>query len=263
MIFPVLETEKVVQIGDMTRLSAVKSFVSKDEDDVTKVEICPETQEDPEDNEWIEVTGSSFKDWYLDWKYSGASRAISAAVRVTTTPAIEAVEDDPETEEIDETVEAQDAVSTTLSQSLSLLTAEDDHLFSGDQDLIAFEPDILKWVSEGRSSFLNVHRAAQGRILETLDESGVVDKEGNKLTKDAMVDLTEVTPWSRDLTLSLIFQGLSNAVDDVFSEKSKYYAGEALKRKARAVLRLDVDGDGEINKGEGVPSMQSVELFRR
>lgn len=234
MIFPVLETEKVVQIGDMTRLNAVKSFISKDEDPITKVEIKPEASE-----AWIEVTGSGQTDWYLDWVYLGASREIVPQVRVTTD------------------------TDQTLNGAISLLTSEDDKLFSNDQDLVAFETDILKWVPNGRASFLNVHRAAQTKILEMLDESGVVDSQGNKLTKTAVIDNTEVNAWSRDMTLQLIFQGLANAKDDIFTTKSAHYASEALKRKARAVLRLDLNGDEQVDRGEGVQSMQSVDLFRR
>lgn len=256
MIFPVLETEKVVQISDMTRLSATKSFVSKDNDEITKVEICPEAQEDPDDNDWIDVTGNSPKDWFLDWVYGGDTRAVVPVVKITTTPA---VEDDPDTMEDDSAA----AVTQELSGAISLLSAADDKLFSTDQDLMALEPDILKWVSEGRASFLNVHRAAQSKILEALDESGVVDSQENKLTKAAVVDVSEVNPWSRDMALSLIFQGISNAADDVFSQKFKYYASEAMKRKARAILRLDLNGDNTVTKGEGVSSMLSVDMHRR
>lgn len=234
MIFPVLETEKVVQIGDMTRLNATKSFVSKDDEDITKVEIQPENGAD-----WIDVTGSSSKDWYLDWIYTGASRAAVPSVRITT-----------------------DGSPTAKTGAISLLTVADDKLFSTDQDLIALEPDILKWVPEDRASHIAVHRAAQGKILEALDESGVVDSAGNKLTKAAMVDISEVNAWSRDLTLHLIFSGLVNAVDDVFTRKAAHYSVEASKRKSRAVLRLDINGDGEVDKGETAPDLMSMDLRR-
>ena len=71
------------------------------------------------------------------------------------------------------------------------------------------------------------------------------------MTKAAVVDVTEVRAWSRDLTLSFIYFGLSNAIDDVFERKGKYYSGEASKRKQRAVIRLDLDGDGNITVGDG------------
>jgi hypothetical protein len=250
MIFPVLETEDVVQVGDKTRLDASKSFVSKDEDPIIKVEIRPEATGD-----WVDVTGASSTDWYLDWIYSGLSRAIVPEVRVTTVLA------DP-----DATPDPIVAVNSTLTKNVSVLTVADDKLFSKDQDLVALESDIMKWVPEGRASFLNVHRAAQVKILEALDESGAVDTAGAKLTKAAVVDVTEVKAWSRDMTLALIFANLSNAIDDVFERKSKKYWAETAKRKQRAVIRLDMNGDGVINadetQSEGV-NFRTMELIRR
>lgn len=222
MIFPVLETEDIIQIGDKTRLNAIKSFVSKDEGAITAVEIRPEDGED-----FIAVTGFTSKDWYLDWVYTGATRTVTVTVRVTTAGGNE-----------------------TTTETMSVVTSASDKLFSSDQDLTALEPDILKYVPDGRASFLNVHRAAQVKILESLDESGITDTEGAKLTKAAVVDVSEVKAWSRDLTLALIFSGLSNSIDDVFERKSKHYLAEAAKRKNRAVIRLDMDGDGEIEQSE-------------
>ena len=56
-IFPNAELEEVVQVDDKTRLDARKSFVSKDEADVTLIEVEPEAG-----SGFIDVTGSSFKD---------------------------------------------------------------------------------------------------------------------------------------------------------------------------------------------------------
>ncbi len=245
MIFPVLETEDVVQVGDMTRLSAGKSYVSKGEPEITKVEIQPEA-----DADWIDITGTARPDWLLDWAYGGVTRTVVASLRITTTAAD--ADADPVVE----------AVTEAIEKSISIVIAADDYLFSGDADIIPFEPDVLNWTYPGRATFLNVHRAAQTRIMETLDEMGVTDDEGLKLTKTAVVDITEVRAWSRDLALHLIFKSLINAVDDVFTSKSRYYASEASKRQSRAVLRLDLNGDGEIKLGEQVQTM-SMELVRR
>jgi hypothetical protein len=234
MIFPVLENEDVVQVGDMTRLSALKSFGSKDEAEITKVEILPEVG-----GTWIDVTGASPLDWYLDWTYTGASRAIVPSVRITT-----------------------NSTPTQLDKAMSIVTKADDYLFSGDTDLLPFEPDILRWTYPGRSSFLNIHRAAQTRILELLDEMGIVDYNKMKLTKAAVIDVTEVRAWSRDLTLHFIFKSLVNAVDDVFSAKAKWYGAEAGRRQERAVLRLDLSGNGALEVGEQVAT-GSMELLRR
>jgi hypothetical protein len=231
-IFPVLETEDIVQEIDKTRLNAVKSFVSKGVTAITLVEIEPEAGYG-----FIDVTGTSYKDWYLDWSYSGPSRSETISLRVTA------------------------GTTSTITKTIQVLTAADDYLFSVDQDIMALEPDILKWCPEGKNSYLNIHREAQKKIIDWLDESGVTDTEGNKLTKEAVVDVSEVRSWSRYLTLSLIFRSIYNAVDDVFSDKSKYYETLAKKASDRAILRLDLDGDGEINLGEAIVVM-SKDLVR-
>lgn len=223
MIFPVLEAEGVLQVLDKTRLSAVKSFVSKDNDPITLVEIEPEAGDG-----FIDVTGTSYKDWYLDWSYSGPSRLIVVSVRITA------------------------GSVTTTSKTIQIYTALDDYLFSNDLDIMGLEPDILKYVPQGKNSYLSVHREAQKKILDWLDEAGYKDTSGNRLTKDAMILLDEVRSWSRYLVLSLIFRSIYNAVDDVFVDKAKYYESLALKASSRAFLRLDLDGDGEISTGEAV-----------
>lgn len=232
MIFGALELEDVVQVSDKTRLNATKSFISKDNAAVTLVEIQPEASES-----FITVTGTSYKDWYLDWAYSGATRTVTVSLRITA------------------------GTVSTFTKSISVVTSASDYLFSSDQDLVALEPDILKWVPDGRASYLNVHRAAQKKIMDWLNESGIEDQSGNKLTKAALVDIDEVKSWSRDLTLSLIFKGLQNAVDDVFASKAKYYESESLKRQNRAKLRLDLDGDAVVDIGESI-NMISRDMVR-
>jgi hypothetical protein len=236
MIFGVLELESVIQINDKTRLSGLKSFVTKDEEAISKVEIEPEAGVG-----FIEVTGTSFKDWYLDWIYTGATRTVTVSLRVT--------------------VGTLTPVDATFTKTISVVTAADDALFSGDQDLVALEPDILRWVPDGRSSFLNVHRESQKKIIDWLNESGVTDVNGVALTKAAVVNVDEVRSWSRDLTLHLIFKGIQNAVDDVFSDKAKFYEAQSLKRQSRAKLRLDLNGDDTIDLGEEI-NMISRDLVR-
>jgi hypothetical protein len=231
-IFPVLEIEDVVQINDKTRLNAVKTFVSKDNAAPTLIEIEPEAG-----SGFITVTGTSYKDWYLDWSYAGASRVVTVSLRVTAGSVV------------------------TATKTMQIYTVADDYLFSNDNDIKALEPDIMSWVPVGRASYLNVHREAQKKILDWLDEAGITDVDGQKLTKDAVVDVSEVRSWSRYLTLSLIYMGIYNAVEDVFSDKAAKYKTMAKSAADRAQLRLDIDGDGELTVGEQVDVM-SKDLIR-
>jgi hypothetical protein len=231
-IFPVLEVEDVVQVSDKTRLNGVKSFVSKDNVAITLVEIEPEAG-----NGFVTVTGFSYKEWFLDWSYAGVSRTVTVSLRITA------------------------GTTVTFTKTISVLTAADDYLFSGDGDIKALETDILQYVQVGRSSFLNVHREAQKKILDTLDEAGYTDLEGNRLTKQALVILTEVNAWSKYLTLAFIFWNIHNAVDDVFSGKARYYESMAKKAFDRTKIRLDVNGDAISEVGESVDTV-SRDLVR-
>lgn len=228
MIFPVLELEQTVQVDDKTRLCAEKTFVSVDEAAISLMEIEPEAG-----NGFIDVTSTK----YLDWQYStDGDKVIS--LRVTT-----------------------DGSPVSTTKTLSIQTVANDRLFSSDAELMPYEPNILEWVREGRNTFLDVHRAAQDRILTWLDEKKIWDVSGNKLTKQAITDLEEVNDWSKFMTLRLIFEGLSNATDDIFHEKALRYKDMEVSARNRAALRLDRNGDGTTD--EVKTELRSAGLFRR
>jgi len=223
MIFPKLEIEPIVQVNDKTRLSAVKSFADKSESAITKVEIDPDGS-----TGFIDVTGASSSDWYLDWQYStDLGSPFSVSVRVTTAGA-----------------------PVTYTKTITVLTEANDYLFSKDSDLVAFEPDILNYIPDGHSSFNFIHRRAQQLILDELDNMGLVDKNGNRFVAKDLIDVQEVKEWSVFKVLKIIFQGLSERVDDEFDQKMKQYESLEAGRKDRARLRIDFDKDGILDKFE-------------
>jgi hypothetical protein len=235
-IFPLLNLEDVIQVGDKTRLDASKSFISKDEAAVTLVEIEPEAG-----SGFVTVgnPGSS-KDWYLDWLYQGATRTVTVTVRITT-----------------------DASPVTFSKTLKVNSVADDMLLSSDQDLLYYEHDVLRYIKDGKSSFLNFHRAARDKILDYLNTAGFVDVNGNKITKDMLnVDSSEVREWSICQTLALIYFSVSNGVGDVFSLKSESYESRVKEARGKAILRLDLNSNDEIDDGEFI-RLKSVPIFRR
>jgi hypothetical protein len=234
MICGFLELENTVQVGDKTRLSAIKSFVTKGEAAVSLVEIQPEDTAG-----FIDITDDDPSNWFLDWIYAGITRSVTVSLRITT-----------------------DGAPVVVTKTMQVNTEVDDYLFSADTDLTAIEPDVLKWVPDGRSSFLNVHRSVQEKIMDALNKMGITDNSGNPLTKAAIVDIDEVKFWSRDWTLALIYKGAQNQKEDVFDEKAKFYFGEAAKAKDRARLRLDINGDGTADNSESY-DMTAVTLVRR
>jgi hypothetical protein len=234
MIFGNLELEAIVQVNDKTRLNAAKSFISKDEAAITLVEI------DPDGSGYITVSGVglTFKDWFIDWQYS-TSGTKTVSLRITTNGA-----------------------PVVFTKTISVLTAAQDLLWSSDQDLARHEQDILKWVTNGRNSFLDIHRKVQGLILDWLDSIRMHKEDGSRLEKEDILVTTDVNLISTYWALSVIFQNLSNKPDDTFAVKSKLY--EKLKEavKARGRIQVDLNDNGEIDSDEG-QDLVSMRLIKR
>lgn len=239
MIFPLIETEPVVQVADKTRLSAVKSFKSNDEGAFVSVKIKPE-----DSGSFINVTGAApfnSKNWYLDWAYTTSGTKIVTLEIVTATS------------------------TTTFTKTIGVVTEADDKLWSSDDDLVQYEPDIMNWVRAGRASFKDYHRLSQKRILEWLDNIKVWNKDGEPFTKNditlaiANEDLKRISVF---WTLEAIFGGLSNKPDDVFAVKEKAYRASRKEVLAdRSRIRADYNKDGVIEKGEQY-QLRSIRLSR-
>lgn len=216
-IFGILELEKKVQIGEKTRLDATKSFITQDEAAITLIEIQPS----PSDS-FIDVTQLQ----YLDWAFDGdGTQAVT--LRITTNGAPQ-----------------------SFSKNIEVVTETTEKLFSFDSDLRMHEPDILKWIPDGKADFRFVHRRVQDRILGWLDEKRYWGTNGERLTVSEVLDIEEFRQWATYMALKLIFEGISNAVDDVFAQKAKKYETLEASARNRGTLRLDKNRDGELTQGE-------------
>lgn len=214
MIFPSLELEGIVQVFDRTRLNASKSFITPDEAIISLIRIKPEAS-----GTFITVTSNK----YLDWEYATDGIKV-VTVEVTT-----------------------DGVAVTKDFTLTIITKENDNLWSEDASLVDHEDDITKYIRSGRNSYLDKHRMAQERILAYLDERRIWDSNGDRLTKSSITDIQEVKEWSKFEVLSMIMTSLSNAVDDIFSSRAEKYTELRNQARNRAALRFDSDNDGETD----------------
>ena len=221
-LFPFIECGDTEQVFDKMRINASKSFAGKDETSaITAVEIEPEAGAG-----FISVFDSNKKNWFLDWEYAtDGDKVISC--RVTT-----------------------DGAPVVSTKTITILTQADDNLFATDDDLYRSETDILSFVPDGRNTFKYSHRYCQVQILEDLYRIGITDISGNKLTPAAVVNIDEVRQWSRFLALELIYLDVSNAVDDIFQQKSNIYKGWALESRQKAIMKLDFNGDSVITGDE-------------
>ena len=152
-----------------------------------------------------------------------------------------------------------ETVSVVLYQKV--YTELGDSLWASDFDLQKHEDDILKWVGPGRSSFKDVHRRVQDLILEFMNGDGYVKADRNKLNKWDFTVKKDLRDWATYYALQLIFEGNSNAVDDIFGQKAGKYESAMMKARTR-YISVDIDGDGKSDFDE-VLRMQSINLFTR
>lgn len=232
-IFGILDIEPEVQVADKTRLRATQSFISKGEANVTLIEIEPEAT-----SGFVDVTGSSNADWYLDWSYAGISRTVTVSVRITT-----------------------DGAPVTTTKTIEILSSADDKLFTKDGDIMRYESEILDLLPIGFASFNYMHRKVRNLILNWFDEQGYRSTDGSKITVDQVLDTSVVIKWSESWVLSLVYNDNSNSVDDKFADKSKFYDNRARDARDRAVFELDFDNSGEITAGEKIV-VQSNRIYR-
>lgn len=155
------------------------------------------------------------------------------------------------------------STTASITKVVYVVSKDGDALFSSDQDLRKHEYDIMKWVSPGRATFLDVHRKAQDLIVSWLDEEGYVNIYNEKYTKFDIVDHEEVRQWSTYLALHLIFKGIHNSEDDVFEDKAADYEAEMIRHRNRAILRLDTDKDGRADEHERLDTSWSGTVVRR
>ena len=222
-LFPnILFYDTTLQTNDKTRISAEKSYVSKDESAITGASINPNVGTES----YIDVYATSVKDWYLDWQYASSGTYVVGVQ-----------------------IESGGATSS-ITGNITVITSGTDKLFSTDQDLLAEGPDLLKYLPAWKSSYAWMHRRAQEKMFAWIDEQGYTDVYAAKFTKADVTDTEELNEWSKYMVLKMIYKGLSNSQDDFFADKSKYYESREMLARRRFVLRIDIDGDGTVDTFE-------------
>lgn len=161
-----------------------------------------------------------------------------------------------------ETAEAPSDLHREKAVTLRIVTEETDNLFSNDSNLVEHEFNIMKFLPDGRSSFIDRHREAQNEILAWLDTHGFVDDYGNKFTVEDIKNPEDLEKWATFTALKLIFEGVHNAEDDVFEKKAKKYDGLATFYRNRANVRIDINADGTVTEDELLDT-RSGRILRR
>lgn len=229
MIFPILQFDEITQNQEKIRLDASKSFVSPDNAAIVTIKIKPEASAP-----LIDVTSTGF----LDWVY------VSAEAKVVR-------------------LEIFDGTNTEiLEKDLFVVNDAEDMLFSSDKDLTSYEPDILQWLPDGKSTFNYAHRTAQTNILEWLDAIRVWKKDGERVEKQDILRINDVKQMSIFWTLAIIFMGIRNQNEDVFLAKASEYMKKVEMIKGRGRIQIDINGNGTLEKEEML-DLKSFRIRRR
>lgn len=237
-IFGIIECDLIVQENEKIRIDCTKSFFTPDEAAVTVVEVEPYASAG-----FIDITPTPVTDtksYYLDYVYASAgSKVISLRITTGGSP-------------------------VTVTKTITVVTALADALFASDDDLKAIEPDIMKWVPKGKSTWNFVHRKVQEKIVNEIYKNRIWSNDGTKLDKGDVIDTSEVKEWAIYYALSIIFYSISNSVDDVFFRKAQGYEKQKNEQMnlAMNVLWLDYNKDGELTNGEK-QDFRSIAMVRR
>jgi hypothetical protein len=236
-IFPKLEIEPKIQVGEKTRINATKSYKTQGEAATTLVRIRPDSAVAT----WFTVADVlDASTYWLDWEYAAAGTFV-CQVEITT-----------------------NSVAVVSSSTIEVVTSVTEHLFSSDADIYTQEPDLMKFIKDGKSGYNDFHRLAQASIMDEIYRARLFNSSGGKLVVADVLDVSELTPWSVNMVLKNIFQALSNKTDDIFSVKAKIYGGKETEDRNRAMnqMRLDYNKDGILANTEAI-DMRSIELVRR
>lgn len=223
-IFPIIETDDVQQVDDKFRISATKSYADKGEADITLVEI------DPGDGTFRDVTSTGTRrheNWWLDFQH-GVAGDVTVQVRVTT-----------------------DGAPVVATKTVTIKTAAEERLFANDQDLVAIESDIQKYVPEGRNSFIYVHREAQSELLEWLYTNGYTKADFSRFDADDIINLSEVNFWAKYMALRMIYEDMSRQTGDFFQNKAQEYENDEHKWRQKSVFKIDRNSDAVQGEAEG------------
>jgi hypothetical protein len=126
-------------------------------------------------------------------------------------------------------------------------------LFSNDQDLVKYEPQITALLPDTQADFMPQHSASYDIIFEDLVMSKILDTRGGHEQAEAQIlrpqELKQASVYK---TLEIIFGFLSANGSDRFAEKSMFYRGlfEVEIKTSKGALTIDSNLNGIEDKQE-------------
>lgn len=241
MIFPVIESDDVVQLNDKFRINGIGSYKTPDEAAYTLIEIEPYAGAG-----FIDVTGDVSKPkpekyWFLDFQYDTAGAKV-VTLRITT-----------------------DGAPVSITKTVTALTSTIDNLFSTDELLKEQQSDIYKLLPDGKASFKYKHRAAQNFMLDWLWNNGYYKTIGagaEPYLKADIVDIDFISDWSTFVTLRMLFEENQSQGGDIFRVKAGDFLNKEERAREKFLLKLDGNDNAilDVNEGAQVTSRRLIRV---
>lgn len=236
MLFPNLILDSLVQICDMFRIDASKSFHGSGEV-LTEINIYPDFVNKPTEfyNVYVE---NCPEEWILDYAYETAGEyTVRVELKTATT-------------------------DKTKDYTVKAITEEEDNLQSDDSMIYALESELKNYLPAGRNSWKYLHREALNRILDWMYRNAMYDPEGDRITKDQLIG-DKLSEWSKYEVMVLIFQELKTSNGDLFNEKIEDYSEELSNARAIYKINYDANRDGQVTDEDDKDLVLRPTHFRR
>jgi hypothetical protein len=234
MLFPKIDADKLVQIQDMFRIDASKSFATAGEE-ITEVNIYPDFTNNP--GTVFDVYEMDQDCWLLDWAYE-----VDGLYKIR--------------------LELKTAADTKIIEhEITAITEEEDNLLSNDNMLYAYEAEMRRNLPEGRNSWKYLHRKAQEEILDYLYRNAILNPDGSKIEKAQLID-DKLEKWSTFETLILIYQDLKTSNSEAFNDKLSDYYEKRAEARRRYLISYDSNKDGNVDEKD-VPRATTPTFFSR
>ena len=234
MLFPKADIDSLVQIQDMFRIDASKSFATTGEV-ITEVNIYPDFSNNP--GTVFNVFETDTECWVLDWAYETAA---TYTIRLELKTAGD---------------------SKIIEYTIEAITEAIDNLFSDDSMIYALESELRKYLPYGRNSWKYIHRKAQEEILDYFYRNAILNPDNTKILKSQIIG-DSLEKWSTHEALLFIYQDIKSSNAASFNEKLKDYSAARAESRERYLIEYDSNKDSVVDELD-IPRATQPTFFSR
>lgn len=127
-------------------------------------------------------------------------------------------------------------------------------VFSDDIMLKEVEPAIADFLYSNDASFIRFHQSARNEIIQRINNSGKFkinsQSKREKLNQWDFLSPEDLAEASKYLTLSRIFESLSDSIDDNYAAKYSRYYSQYQDHFNLYMTSYDIDDDGVLDTHE-------------